>query len=97
MRRQKFPPTKCLAIDIDGTLICDGMINDDVLEMARTKKEEGFDVILWSARGRAYAEMVAKELEIENLFTFIISKPGFIVDDMGWGWTRFTRVVRIDD
>ena len=94
MSKQKYPPARCLAIDIDGTLICDGHVNKDLIELAKQKREEGFDVILWSARGRAYAERVARDLGIENVFSFIISKPGFIVDDLGWSWTRYTRVVR---
>lgn len=94
MRRKKYSPSNCLAIDVDGTLVTDGRLNQSVAKLAKDKKDQGMDVILWSARGRAYAEAVAKKHGLEDCFTFIVSKPGFIVDDLGWGWIKYTRVIR---
>ena len=93
-KRQKYPPTKCVGVDIDGTLVRDGRLNNDLVTWVRARKADGFDVILWSARGRVYAERVAERFKITDCFTAIIGKPGFIVDDQGWGWTKYCRVVR---
>ena len=30
-------------------------------------------------------------LGVEPLCAAIISKPGYIVDDKGWAWTKYTR------
>ena len=50
--------------------------------------------MLWSSRGSAYAMKAAVLYGIEDLFSVICSKPGYIVDDQGWNWIRYTRVIR---
>lgn len=90
----KFPPNRCIAIDVDGTLIRNGRLNRKLADWAKDKKEEGFDVILWTARGRAHAERVAVEHELTGHFTAIVGKPGYIVDDVGWSWIKYVAVVK---
>ena len=90
----KHPPTKCIAIDCDGTLVSNGVVRMGVINLAYDYKARGFDVILWSARGRAYAERVANWTGTTDIWTAIIGKPGYIVDDQGWKWIRFTKVIR---
>lgn len=92
--KQRFPPARCIAIDVDGTLIRRGVLNRPLVEWAKERKADGFDVLLWTARGRAHAERVAKAHGIEDAFTAILGKPGYLVDDLGWRWTRYTRVLR---
>lgn len=92
-KSQEFPPARCIAIDVDGTLLIDGKLNEPLAEWAALKKQEGFDVVLWSAQGRAHAVNVAVEFGIDSQFTAIISKPGYIVDDLGWSWTQYTETV----
>lgn len=92
--RQKFPPCKCIAIDVDGTLVKGGKLNSRLVKLAVEKKEEGFDVILWSARGREHAERAVAEFGLEGVFSAVIGKPGYLVDDLGWGWTKYTRVLK---
>lgn len=91
----KYPIRNAAAIDVDDTLLINGEANDDLVEWIKRKKEEGTELVLWSARGRAYAREVAEKLEVSHLFDAIISKPGVIVDDKGWGWIKWTRVIRI--
>jgi len=86
-----FPPTKCIAIDVDGTMLVQGKLNVKLAAIAKQMKLEGFEVILWSARGKKHAEHVASSLGVTDCFTVIISQPGYITDDMGWGWIKFTR------
>lgn len=92
---QKHAFTKCVAIDVDGTLIVNGKVNGDVVAYAQSCKDLGFEVILWSAKGKEHAAKAAKDAGIEDVFSCIISKPGYVVDDLGWTWTKFTRVVRL--
>lgn len=93
---QKHPFTKCVAIDVDETLVVDGKLNTCVIDYAKDRKAAGFEIILWSARGREHACQTAERFGIVDLFSSIISKPGYVVDDMGWAWTRYTRVVKMD-
>ena len=89
---QKFPPTKCIGIDVDGTLINkNGKLNRKLADWAKEKKDEGWEVILWTAQGKAHAMQVAKKYDIEDHFTAIIGKVGYIVDDLGWSWIKYTK------
>jgi hydroxymethylpyrimidine pyrophosphatase-like HAD family hydrolase len=90
----KYPPQKCLAIDVDNTLVIDGKLTQTVVDFAISKRAEGFDVILWSARGRKHAEDQAMRFGIKSVFTAILSKPGYIIDDIGWSWIKFTKWIR---
>jgi len=91
----KYPIRNAAAIDVDDTLLINGEANDDLVEWIKRKKEEGTELVLWSARGRAYAQEVAEKLKVSHLFDAIISKPSVIVDDKGWGWIKWTRVIQI--
>lgn len=90
---QKFPPPKVLAVDIDGTLVCDRRLNGEVVRLCQAYKEKEFRLMLWSARGLSYAQAMVARYRMENLFDDVVSKPGFILDDKGWEWTRYTAVV----
>ena len=90
----KYPPTKCIAVDVDGTLYGAGLCRQRIIDWASERKAQGFDLILWSARGRRHAENAAKASCTLDLWTAIIGKPGYIVDDQGWKWIRFTKVIR---
>lgn len=93
-KRQKHPPNKCIGIDVDGTLIQNGRLNRRLAKWAKEKKEEGFEVLLWTARGKKHADRVAEKYGITDHFTAIIGKPGYIVDDLGWSWVKYSRVLR---
>lgn len=82
-----------IGIDIDATLLISGKPNLSLIEWIKKKKQEGYSLMLWSMQGKEYAERVAMELEIVELFDTICSKPRYIVDDCGWKWTQYTRVV----
>lgn len=95
MIRKRYRARRAIAIDVDGTLLIGGQANEALVDWIKAKKEEGFELTLWSARGRAYAKQVAQHLEVEQLFDSIISKPGAIVDDKGWSWVKWTKVLEI--
>jgi len=91
--KNKFPQQKEIFVDVDGTLFIDGSLNQNLIEFLKLKKQEGFTLVLWSARGREYAKLAAEKSGYRELFADVISKPGLIVDDKGWGWINFTGVM----
>lgn len=95
--KQKHPPPRVIAIDVDGTLFKKSVLNDRVVAYCKRKKEAGFTMILWSSRGEAHARTAAVKANIEDIFDHIISKPGYIVDDQGWDWIKYTKIVRSMD
>tara|TARA_R110000782_G_C14805709_1_gene412294 strand:- start:2411 stop:2695 length:285 start_codon:yes stop_codon:yes gene_type:complete len=92
---QKFPKPKIIYADIDGTLLINGRLNRALISRLRENKSEGYKIYLWSMQGLTYAEKFADTHKITDLFEQILPKPGFIVDDMGWGWTKYTRKLRL--
>ncbi len=84
---------KLIAVDVDGTLIQRGELNEPLVKWIREAKADGFTVYLWSMRGSEYAKQVAESHGVAHLFDLVLGKPGFIVDDMGWGWSRYTKVI----
>lgn len=88
---------KTIFVDVDGTLVCAERVNHNLIAWLRVKRSEGHELILWSAQGQKYAQEVAVRLEIAELFSAIISKPGAIIDDKGWAWIKFTRWLRGGD
>ena len=93
---QKFPPPKVIAVDVDGTLQIRGEPNLALIEWCRARKDEGFLLMLWSSRGSDHAARYAEEFSVTGLFDLTCSKPGYIVDDQGWDWTKYTRILKIE-
>ena len=88
---QRFPRQKCIAVDVDETLIVGGKVNTELVTWCKEQKKKGFFMILWSARGMYNAKLAAVRSGIE--FDAIIPKPGHIVDDLGWSWTGYTQEI----
>lgn len=86
-----YPRQKVIAIDVDETLIIKGKLNRPLLEWCAKQKAKGFTLILWSARGKENAEKAEKMSGLK--FDIVMSKPGHIVDDIGWGWVRYTQEI----
>lgn len=94
MKNQKYPPTRTIAVDVDGTLHTNGILNARVVEFCERQKDNGFTLNLWSARGKEYAQAAAEKFGVSHLFDDIISKPGYILDDQGWNWIKYTQIIR---
>ncbi len=91
---RKYPPTKSIFTDVDGTLLTSlGKCNAPLVEWLKARRAEGYYMVLWSARGKQHAEEVAHRFGVAELFDAIVPKPGTIVDDLGWSWTRYTRAI----
>ena len=82
-------------MDVDGTLDINGDTNKALVTWCMDKKAQGFSLVLWSAQGEAYAKRKAESHKVTDLFDYIISKPGYIVDDKGWHWIKFTKVINL--
>jgi len=82
-----------IAVDVDGTLLINGAANEILIDYLTEKKAEGYDIFLWSARGKSHAQDVATRFNLTNLFSAIISKPDIMIDDRGWSWTRYVNVL----
>ena len=91
--KNRFPLNKVIAVDVDGTLFINGEPNKPLVEWCQLQKEDGYFMILWSARGENHARAAADLTGLNATFDCIIGKPGYIVDNNGWRWTRFTKVV----
>jgi hypothetical protein len=84
---------KVIAVDVDDTLLIKGVINEKLSKWCRDRKTEGFCLILWSARGEVHAVDTCKKAGLDNVFDYVISKPSYVVDDKGWEWTKYTKVI----
>lgn len=91
---QAFPPPKVIAIDVDGTLHHGGLVNEKLVAYLKDRKAEGYRLMLWSARGIANAETAIERFGLHGLFDDVLSKPGYIIDDIGWSWIKYTKVIR---
>jgi len=90
---RKYPPQRVIAVDVDGTLIINGIVNEKLVNLCKKKKKEGFTMILWSAGGQNHAIKAAKLSGLNDVFDHIISKPGYIIDDMGWNLVKYTEII----
>lgn len=85
-------------VDVDGTLAnAFGEPNVVLIGWLQTQKQNGFNLVLWSMRGKEHALAIAQKFGVVDMFSVIISKPRFIVDDKGWRWIQFTRPVLIEE
>ena len=73
--------------------VISGEINEKLSKWCEARKKEGFCLILWSARGEVYADRICKKAGLNDVFNYVISKPSYLVDDKGWGWTKYTKVI----
>ena len=92
-RKQKYLPARSIFVDIDNTLHLKGVLNERLVDWCRGRKNKGFKMVLWSSRGEEYAQAFAERHDLLSVFDLIIGKPGYIVDDMGWSWIKYTRVI----
>lgn len=90
----RYPPPRWIFVDTDGTLARSGVLDEYIVDFLKQKRIDGFKIVLWSSRGQKHAQDVAEKYEVIDLFDFILSKPGYLIDDKGWRWIRYTKVIR---
>ena len=94
-KAQQLAPPRIIAVDVDGTLHIGGEPNAAAIELLEQKKAEGFKLMLWSMRGERHARAIATQCGCLDLFDVVTGKPGYVLDDEGWRWTRRTVVLRL--
>ena len=87
---------RALYVDCDNTLLRSGRIVEPVAAAIREALRRGTDVVIWSARGRGHAETVARMANLSDQVV-CVCKPDASIDDVGWTWIRFARVLNADD
>ena len=97
---RKYPVNKIVYVDVDGTIILDsGEPNEPLIAFLRklkTDKGGNFEIILWSMAGEKHAREVASKFGITNLFSHILTKPSFMIDNSGKFWLNYTQLVTTD-
>ncbi len=86
-------------IDVDNTLIIwsakhgkpKATLNKHLT--AKLREQADADVVLWSRRGKRYAEAMAERFKVTDLFDAIVGKPTTIFDDEGLEWLKGVRVI----
>jgi hydroxymethylpyrimidine pyrophosphatase-like HAD family hydrolase len=87
---------KIIAVDIDGTLWHPRLgLNIALVTTLQAAKEQGYQLILWSARGTDYTRKFNAEHFADNFFDVVVGKPQFIADDRGWDWIRHTKPLKL--
>ncbi|EJG0999652.1 HAD family hydrolase [Vibrio parahaemolyticus] len=92
-RVARFERRKVAYIDVDGTLFLNGSLNNRLVTFLHKLKSNGWEINLWSANGKEYAERAAAAANCSNLFESILSKPSLVVDDLGWSWVKHTECI----
>lgn len=87
---------RALYVDVDNTLLRNGRIVEPVVLAIRAAIGQGADVVVWSARGKEHALRAATMAGI-NSMVICLAKPDAIIDDRGWAWVRYSRVLSADD
>lgn len=68
--------------DTDGTLLgWHDEINWKLIAEAKRLKQSGYVLVLWSYGGASWARRFATLSKTEDLWDYIIGKPGVVVDD----------------
>ena len=92
-KRRSYAPAMTIAVDVDGTLIDHGILNEMLIEYLMYCKGLDYRLMLWSSRGKEYALGIVDQYGLADLFDDVVSKPGFIIDDRGWDWIKYTRII----
>ena len=89
----KYPKPRVIYVDVDGTLLVKGKIVDPVVKWVRKQKAKGFELVVWSSRGKGHAERTVKAAGLNDCVSCCIAKPGYIVDDMRLSWLGYVAVI----
>lgn len=92
------PPSKwknrTICIDCDGVLVNGTTINQAVVDRAKELHDAGWEIVIWSARGRGYAFAIACAAGLTGVGYQAIGKPILMVDDRPQDFFRYCKVAR---
>ena len=89
-----YPRQKVIFVDVDDTLIINKKVNSDLCDWLILKYADGYQINVWSMAGQKHAEDAVDSSGIKHIVSNTLSKPGYIVDDMGWRWTQYTKAIQ---
>ncbi len=92
-----YPKPDVVYIDVDGTLLVDDVVNHQLVSWARQRHHEGKQIIVWSARGADNARRAVELCKIDDIVSHALSKPGYVVDDLGHRFTQYMEVIHVND
>lgn len=92
-----YPKPEVVYIDVDGTLLLDDRVNHRLVDWARRQHAEGKQIVVWSARGANNAKRAVQLSGIDDIVSYALSKPGYVVDDLGADFTRYMDVIHVND
>ena len=89
--------TLTIFVDVDDTLIRTSgtkrIPRPDVIEKIRQLKQAGHELFLWSSGGAEYAQEVANQFDIADVFTTFLPKPEIAIDDVAiQDWTHLRQI-----
>jgi len=89
-----LPRPRVIFVDVDDTLLINNRVNSALVRWIILKAAEGYDINVWSMRGEQAAEDAVEQCKLTGVVNACLSKPGIIVDDKGWTWTKNTKSIR---
>jgi hypothetical protein len=90
---QLYPRQRVIYVDVDETLIINDKVNKVLIKWMIHKSAEGYELNVWSMAGTKHSEQAVERCGIGAIVTHALSKPGIIVDDMRWDWTKYTKAI----
>jgi len=94
---QDYAVPDVVYLDVDGTLLIDERVNHALVTWARRQHSEGKQIIVWSARGADNAERAVELCGIGDIVTHALSKPGYVVDDLGTRFTQYMEIIHVNE
>ena len=90
---QLYPRQRVIYVDVDETLIINDKVNKGLIKWMIIKSAEGYELNVWSMAGKKHSEQAVERCGIGAIVSHTLSKPGIIVDDMRWDWTKYTKAI----
>ena len=88
-------------VDVDDTLVLwvkgKPLLNERLVDRIRESQGELVEFVLWSARGRRYAQAIAEQFGVADLFCAVVGKPTSIFDDQGRAWMGRIKVNTLEE
>lgn len=76
-----YKPTEALLLEFMGYKV---IVSSNDTNIAKVKEfyKRGYEVIIWSATGKEWAELVVKTLDLTDHVDYCLAKPDFYIDDL---------------
>ncbi|MCQ8105533.1 hypothetical protein NP590_15585 [Methylomonas sp. SURF-2] len=94
---KKYPVPNVVYVDVDGTLLINNRVNHPLVAWVRDQHSEGKQIVVWSARGVGAAIMAVDVCGIRDIVSHTLSKPGYVVDDLGKRFTQYMEIIHVNE